>query len=109
MKQYVHFRLTTDLNGNLKLKRVGGIMIMQPENFKPIPRHAVVLTESEFTLLETLMLPGITKIKIDNFLKLTTGVGPKDIKIETAGKISKILFNEELYLEINAEEKHFKN
>lgn len=102
MKQYVHFRLTTDLNGNLKLKRVGGIMIMQPENFKPIPRHAVVLTESEFTLLETaLMLPGITKIKIDNFLELTTGVGTRDIKAETAEKISKILFNEEIYLELS--------
>lgn len=101
MKQYVHFRLTTDLNGNLKLKRVGGIMIMQPENFKPIPRHAVVLTESEFTLLETtLMSPGITKSKIYNFLKLTTGVGARDIKAETAGKISKILLNEELYLEL---------
>lgn len=107
MKQYVHFKLTTDLNGNLKLKRVGGIMIMQPENFKPIPRHAVVLTESEFTLLETtLMLPGVTKSKIYNFLKLTTGVGPRDIKIETAGKISKILFNEELYLELPVKDKH---
>lgn len=105
MKQYVHFRLTTDLNGNLKLKRVGGIIIA--ENFKPIPRHAVVLTESEFTLLETtLMLPGITKIKIDNFLKLTTGVGARDIKIETAGKIQKILFNEELYLELPVKDKH---
>lgn len=100
MKQYVHFKLTTDLNGNLKLKRVGGIMIMQPENFKPIPRHAVVLTDPEFTLLETLMLPGITKIKIYNFLKLTTGVGARDVKAETAEKISKILFNEELYLEL---------
>lgn len=106
MKQYIHFRLTTDLNGNLKLKRVGGIMIMQSENFKPIPWNAVVLTESEFTLLETLMLPGITKIKIDNFLKLTTGVEPEDIKIETAGKISKILFNEELYLELPVKDKH---
>lgn len=107
MKQYVHFRLTTDLNGNLKLKRVGGIMIMQPENFKPIPRHAVVLTESEFTLLETtLMLPGVTKIDIDNFLDLTTGVGTRDIKAETAEKISKILFNEELYLELPLKDKH---
>lgn len=107
MKQYIHFRLTTDLDGNLKLKRVGGIMIMRPENFKPIPRHAVVLTESEFTLLETtLMLPGITKVKIDNFLELTTGVGPKDIKIETSEKISKILFNEELYLELPVKDKH---
>lgn len=107
LRQYIHFRLTTDLDGNLKLKRVGGIMIMRPENFKPIPRHAVVLTESEFTLLETtLMFPGITKIKIDNFLKLTTGVGPEDIKIETAEKISKILFNEELYLELPVKDKH---
>lgn len=105
MKQYIHFRLTTDLNGNLKLKRVGGIMIMRPENFKPIPRHAVVLTESEFNLLETtLMLPGITKIKvmlIYNFLKCVD-----EIKIETAEKISKILFNEELYLELPVKEKH---
>lgn len=106
MKQYVHFRLTTDLNGNLKLKRVGGIMIMQPENFKPIPRHAVVLTDSEFTLLETLMLPRVTKSKIYNFLKLTTGVGARDIKAETAEKISKILFNEELYLELPLKDKH---
>lgn len=106
LRQYIHFRLTTDLDGNLKLKRVGGIMIMRPENFKPIPWHAVVLTESEFTLLETLMLPGITKIKIYNFLKLTTGVGPEDIKIETSGKISKILFNEELYLELPVKDKH---
>lgn len=106
MKQYVHFRLTTDLDGNLKLKRVGGIMIIQSENFEPIPRHAVVLTDSEFTLLETLMLPGITKSKIYNFLKLTTGVGTRDIKAETAEKISKILFNEELYLEIPVKDKH---
>ena len=101
LRQYIHFKLTTDLDGNLKLKRVGGIMIMQSENFKPIPWHAVVLTESEFTLLETtLRLPRITKIKIYNFLKLTTGVDTRDIKIETAEKISKILFNEELYLEL---------
>lgn len=107
MKQYVHFRLTTDLDGNLKLKRVGGIMIMQPENSKTIPQHVVVLTESEFNLLETtLMLPGITKSKIYNFLKLTTGVGARDINIETAGKISKILFNEELYLELPVKDKH---
>lgn len=107
MKQYIHFKLTTDLDGNLKLKRVGGIMIMRPENFKPIPRHAVVLTESEFTLLETiLMLPGITKSKIYNFLTLTTCVCARDIKIETAEKISKILFNEELYLELSVKDKH---
>lgn len=106
LRQYIHFKLTTDLDGNLKLKRVGGIMIMRPENFEPIPRHAVVLTESEFTLLETLMLPGVTEIKIDNFLKLVTGVEPEDIKIETAGKISKILFNRELYLELPVKDKH---
>lgn len=104
MKQYVHFKLTTDSNGVLKLKRVGGIMIT--ENFKPIPWHAVLLTESEFTLLETLMLPRVTKSKIYNFLKLTTGVGARDIKAETAEKISKILFSEELYLELSMKEKH---
>lgn len=27
MKQYVHFRLTTDSNGNLKLKRVGELEV----------------------------------------------------------------------------------
>lgn len=106
MRQYIHFRLTTDSNGNLKLKRVGGVMVMRPENFKPIPRHAVVLTDSEFTLLETLMLPGVTKSKIYNFLKLTAGVGARDIKAKTAEKISKILFNEELYLELPVKGKH---
>lgn len=103
LRQYIHFKLTTDLDGNLKLKRVSGIMT---ENFKPIPRNAIVLTESEFTLLETLMLPGVTKSKIYNFLKLTTGVGARDIKAETAEKISKILFNEELYLVLSVKDKH---